>query len=865
MKITGQPLRCLIVEDMEDDAHLLLRELRASGYDVTSERVDTPETMRAALERTPWDLVISDFSMPGFSGLDALKLLQASGRDLPFIMVTGAMGEDTAVATMQAGAHDYILKDKLARLRPAVARELTHAADRRARRLAEEATRRNESLLAAAGHLANLGGWRVNLAEGQVVWSEQVALIHEEPPGFSPTLAQGINYYAPEWREKITAVFTACARDGTPYDEEMEIITARGRRVWVRTTGEAVRDAEGRIHRVQGALQNISARKQAEAIDAFLAQAGVSMEGESFFPALARFLAKTLQMDYVRIGRLDGDGLDVTTLVVWRDGRFEDNRTYALQDTPCGQVIEKKVCCYPAEVIHSFPNNATLQELQAESCVGVPLFSHTGQPIGLIAVIGRQPLANRELVETTLARVTPRAAGELERLLVEAELKTSEERYRTLFSSMLEGFCLFEVLFDDHGRPNDLRFLEINSAFEAQCGLRDVVGKRIREVLPRFEDSWYQIYGKVVLTGEPAQFENEAKELNRWFSVSSYRVGEPARRQVGVIFHDITARKQAEAALRESEEKFKALADGSPLAIYMSTGIEQNATYINPTFLQLFGYSFEEVSSFAKWAPLAYPDETYRRQISEDWHQCIAQAIATGGEVVPKEAVVVCKDGSRKTILWGFKTAGKENWAFGLDLTARKQAEMALAAREEIFSNIVGQANDAIALVDAETGRLVEFNRAAHEGLGYTREEFAGFRISDIQAEKSQAQVAQDIRQIQTAGSLTFETRHRNRSGEIREVRISARPMKLRGRDYLTCVWSDITEAKQAEESLRQQAEEIRLRNESLSRFNAVAVGRELRMIELKREINELCDRVGEPPRHRIPAVEATTAKEPSP
>jgi len=678
MKTTGQPLRCLMVEDMEDDARLVLRELRANGYEVTSEIVDTPEAMRTALERAPWDLVVSDFSMPRFSGLDALKLLQASGHDLPFILVSGVLGEETAVNAMRAGAHDYLLKHDLTRLGPAVRRELTHAAKRRAHRVADAAMHRTEALLVTAGKIANLGGWSVNLGDNTVVWSDQVAHIHDELPGFSPALSQGLSYYAPEWRDKITSVFTACVRDGTPYDEEMEIISARGRRVWVRTTGQAVKDAAGRTHHVHGAFQDISKRKHAELIDQFLAQAGNRPDDDSFFPALACFLAKTLRMDYICIDRLEGDALNATTLAVWHDGRFADNLTYALKDTPCGEVVAKNFCCYPAQVIQAFPHDPLLKELRAESYIGVTLLSHTGHPIGLIAVIGRQPLGKRELAENTLARVAPRAAGELERLLVQADLKTSEERYRTLFSSMMEGFILYEVLFDGDNRPRDLRILDVNPAFEKQTGLRNARGRLLREVVPGIEDFWHEIYGRVALTGEPAEFENEVKALQSWFAVSAYRVGEPSHRRVGVIFHNITAPKRAEAALRDSEERFKALADGSPLAIYVSTGIEQKAKYINPTFLQLFGYSVDEISSFAKWAPLAYPDESYRRQISEDWQQCIEQAIAKGVEVVPKEAVVVCKDGSRKHILWGFKTMGPENWAFGLDLTARKQAESAI-------------------------------------------------------------------------------------------------------------------------------------------------------------------------------------------
>lgn len=138
-------LRILMVEDSEDDALLLLRELRRGGYKPTFERVDTPEAMKAALESDSWDVVIADYVMPRFSGLDALSLLQKSGLDLPFIIVSGKIGEDIAVEAMRAGAHDYFLKGNLARLVPAIRREMHEAAVRREHKQAEEALRESEA------------------------------------------------------------------------------------------------------------------------------------------------------------------------------------------------------------------------------------------------------------------------------------------------------------------------------------------------------------------------------------------------------------------------------------------------------------------------------------------------------------------------------------------------------------------------------------------------------------------------------------------------------------------------------------------------------------------------------------------------
>ena len=132
------PLRVLIVEDSENDAELLLLELRRGGYAPEYERVETPEGLDAALARQSWDLIISDYSMPCFNGVQALKLIQEKGGDIPFIIVSGSIGEDVAVAAMKSGAHDYLMKGNLARLLPAIARELREASMRRERRQVEE-------------------------------------------------------------------------------------------------------------------------------------------------------------------------------------------------------------------------------------------------------------------------------------------------------------------------------------------------------------------------------------------------------------------------------------------------------------------------------------------------------------------------------------------------------------------------------------------------------------------------------------------------------------------------------------------------------------------------------------------------------
>jgi PAS domain S-box-containing protein len=136
------PLRLLLIEDSADDELLIVRELRRGGYTLDYERVDTAEALRSALDREPWDVVLSDFSMPHFRGTDALRLLRQHDQDTPFIFVSGTIGEDVAVDAMRSGAQDYVIKSNLRRLVPAIERELRDAAMRRMRRTSEARFRR---------------------------------------------------------------------------------------------------------------------------------------------------------------------------------------------------------------------------------------------------------------------------------------------------------------------------------------------------------------------------------------------------------------------------------------------------------------------------------------------------------------------------------------------------------------------------------------------------------------------------------------------------------------------------------------------------------------------------------------------------
>ena|GEM_PF-915706 len=336
-------------------------------------------------------------------------------------------------------------------------------------------------------------------------------------------------------------------------------------------------------------MRDITERKQAEDVLTFLANTSAIKADESFFNQLARYLAQSLGMDFVCIDRLEGDGLTARTLAVWCDGRFEDNVTYALKDTPCGDVVGRTVCCFPSGVCRSFPHDQVLKELLAESYVGVTLWDYSGRPIGLIAVIGRRPMRNRLLAEDMLQLVAVRAAREIERLEAEEALRASEDFLREVGHVAKVGGWNLDLTTDTLTWTEETYLIhEVDPHFQPQ--LEDAINFYAADARPVLKES----IERTLTQGESFDLELPfitAKGNHLWVRAigNAGRVDGRIVRLYG-MFQDITERKATERQLRLTQFAVGRFVD----EVYIIRD-DIRFQYVNDTACRTLEYGREEL------------------------------------------------------------------------------------------------------------------------------------------------------------------------------------------------------------------------------------------------------------------------------
>lgn len=275
----------------------------------------------------------------------------------------------------------------------------------------------------------------------------------------------------------------------------------------------------------------------------------------------SRLLGKQLQVMRAAYGEVEPNNEYINVVTDYtEEGAISIVGRYRLNDF--GPHIIQQFMAGQSVVVNNVDTDPRLQESEKEATralgvrayIAFPLIKG-GRTVATMSVHHSSPYEwSREelsLIEETAER-TWVAIGRAE---AERALRQSEERYRTLFESIDEGFCVLEVLFDEDERPRDYRFLEVNPAFERHTGLQNAVGKTALEMVPDLEGHWVETYGRVALTGVSERFLEESPAMSRWFEVEAFRVGDPQTRRVGLLFTDITERKQTQQALELARDQ----------------------------------------------------------------------------------------------------------------------------------------------------------------------------------------------------------------------------------------------------------------------------------------------------------------------
>jgi PAS domain S-box-containing protein len=339
-----------------------------------------------------------------------------------------------------------------------------------------------------------------------------------------------------------------------------------------------------------------------------------------------------------------------------------------------------------------------------------------------------------------------------DKVLTEKALRESREarlyeigmRYRALFEALDQGFCIIEMVFDHQNRPVDYIFVEINPIFEAQTGLHDAAGKSMRSFRPQHDDRWFEIYGRVALTGEPARFEHEAGALGRWYDVFAYRIGNPEHRRVALLFDDITERKLAEDARRESEERLRQVQEAARIGSF-EFDRRSNKAIASPEYLELYGLPQNRSGffSYEDWIALVHPDD--RPRIEAETREAVADHARH--QLDYEFRIFRADTGEMRWITARTKLIRDANGRFvrslgaQWDVTAEKDAEVALRESEERYRSFIAHSSEGIWLLEFDppldtslpveaqvelayrNGRFVECNDAMAAMYGLTRAE----------------------------------------------------------------------------------------------------------------------------------------------
>jgi PAS domain S-box-containing protein len=759
----AKPLTVLIIEDNKSDAQLLVRMLTKAGYSLTFERVETAAQMRAALEQQTWEIVISDFSMPELDGFAALQVLQETGLDIPFIVVSGTMGEETAVTMMKAGAHDYVMKSNLPRLIPAVERELQQAEERRERKRADEALRVSEQQHRTLLQTAMDGFWLVDM-QGELL---EVNETYCQMSGYTEQELLGMRIS--DLEDKEASSDTASHVQKVMEQGEDRFDSRHHRKdgsVFEVEINAQYRANEGGQFVVF--LQDITERKQAEQ---------ALRESNEL---LSLFMKNSPIYAFIK----------AVTPSESRNLRISDNYQDML-GIPASEMVGKSMDeLFPADIAAKMTaddwavvSNGVVLRLDED------FNGRNYTTIKFPVVQGDKTLLAGYTIDIT------------ERKRAEEVLKQEQALSNAIIEAIPGTFYMLNeigqyVRWNAYqrdeivGKPDDL-VGSTNALDTIHPDDRALIQSKIVNVLANDVDE--TIEGRVLLRGGPAF---------RWLLMTGRRMLINNRPFLVGIGIDISARKQAEEALQKTNQDYRMLSENSPdLIARFDTNLRH--LYVNPAAAQSGKLSADEYTG------LTIAETGVDEPTAAIWEQRLRQVLDTGKmlDVVDsfptpdgnhyfntRFVPELAPDGSICSIL-----------SVARDITERKQAEEKLAASEGELRALFAAMTDVVIVYGAD-GRYTKI--ALTNPINHYRplDDMLGKTVHDI-LPKEQANyiVAKIDEAIQTGRVVTGE--YTLQLGG-KEIWFAASASRL---SENTAVWvaHDITERKQNEQKLREYSEHL--------------------------------------------------------
>ncbi len=785
----SQPLRVLLAEDNPNDSELVLRALRQAGFDPDWTRVET-ETDYLDQLMPDLDIILSDYEMPTFNGPRALELLKQSGYDIPFIIISGTIGEDVAVDMMRLGATDYLLKDRLVRREISVRQALEQWRLRRERAKAAEALKQSEqelreltaeleierAHLTAAQSVAKMGSWDTDLSTLAVKWSAETYRIFEISPGqFQSTHQNFLDLVHPDDRAAVDLAFNQSLGRQSVNSLEHRLLMPDGRIKFVEEQWQVFHDEHGRGRRVLGTCRDITDRKQAEEElrwkTAFLeAQVCASIDGIIVVDQQGRKILQNQRMvDIFQIPRQFAEDKDDSGQLQWVTSMTVNPEAFA------------------ARVHHLFTHPEEIGRDEVELKDGTVLDRYSSPVVGKDGQYYGRIWTFRDI---TARKKNATALLESKRFL----------------QSTLNALTSHIAILDEHGTIIEVneawnRFASENDFRGAHRGVGDNYLHLCDASTGRFSEEAALVAAgiRAVMAGSQAEFHLEypchSSRDHRWFVVRVTQFGGEGPVRVVVAHENVTERKLAEDALRESEERFRQIAETIQEVFWITDTTKHQMLYISPAYERIWGRSCASLQSNPQnWLESIHPDDRDR----------VLQA-ATTQQVAgsyDEEYRVIRPDGSLRWIrdrAFPVSNASGEIYrvvGVAQDITERKRSRDQLHEQ----ASLLDKARDAILVRHFEHG-ITYWNKSAELLYGWTADEVRGRQTGEL-LYRDQTAYEQAIAAVRSHGEWNGEIQQITKAGGL--LLVEARWTLVRdeaGRPQaVLAINSDITEKKKLEQ-----------------------------------------------------------------